>query len=228
VGSIMGLARAVDAKDASTQRHSERVAALAARLARELGWPEQRAALLHEAALVHDVGKIGLPDVILVKPSALTDSEYEQVKMHAELGGRIVEGCLSLDQVRWVRGHHERYDGLGYPDRLRGTDISEGARILALADAWDAMTEVRLYRGAMNLTEALQEVLDNSGTQFWPDAVAALERLARRGQLIVASDPNTDFSALGGNRLSITPLGVRGAEEPRLLPGIYESSSETM
>jgi HD-GYP domain-containing protein (c-di-GMP phosphodiesterase class II) len=224
----MGLARAVDAKIASTQRHSERVAALAARLARELGWPEPRAALLHEAALVHDVGKIALPDVILLKPGALTDDEYEQVKMHAELGGRIVEGCLSVDQVSWVRGHHERFDGRGYPDRLGGTEISEGARILALADAWDAMTEVRLYRGAMNVAQALHEVLENSGTQFWPDAVGALERLAQRGQLIVASDSQQDLSPLAAGGLSITPLGVRGAEMPRLLPGIYESSSEQM
>jgi diguanylate cyclase (GGDEF)-like protein/PAS domain S-box-containing protein len=228
VGSIMGLARAVDAKDASTQRHSERVAALAARLARELGWPEPRAALLHEAALVHDVGKIALPDAILVKPGALTESEYEQVKMHAELGARIVEGCLSIDQVAWVRGHHERFDGRGYPDRISGTEISEGARILALADAWDAMTEVRLYRGAMSLDDALQEVLDNSGSQFWPQAVRALERLARRGQVVVASDPANGFGSLGANGLPITPLGANASRGPRPLPGVYESSSEQM
>ncbi len=228
VGSIMGLARAVDAKDASTQRHSERVAALAGRLARELGWPEPRAALLHEAALVHDVGKIALPDSILLKPEALSESEYDQVKMHAELGGRIVEGCLSIDQVAWVRGHHERFDGRGYPDRLLATDISEGARILALADAWDAMTEVRLYRGAMELSEALEEVLANSGTQFWPEAVQALERLAQRGQVIVASDPQSNLGSLDAGGLSLNSLGLPGPQAPRLMPGIYESSSEEM
>ena len=226
IGSIMGLARAIDAKDGSTQRHSERVAALAARIARELGWPEQRAALLHEAALVHDVGKIALPDAILLKSSGLSEYEYEHVKMHAELGARIVEGCLSPDQVGWVRGHHERFDGAGYPDGLMGTQIPEGARILALADAWDAMTEVRLYRGAMSHDDAMREVLGNSGSQFWPDAVAALEQLARRGQLLPAA---TDLEPPSphADHLAITPLPVtRAPASFESVPELYDPSSE--
>jgi diguanylate cyclase (GGDEF)-like protein/PAS domain S-box-containing protein len=215
VGSIMGLARAVDAKDPSTQRHSERVAALAARLARELGWSEQSAALLHEAALVHDVGKIAVPDSVLVKSGALTPAEYDLVKAHAELGGRIVEGCLSADQAAWVRGHHERFDGLGYPDGAEGTDIPEGARILALADAWDAMTEVRLYRVALKQDEALQECIDNAGTQFWPEAVDALVRLARRGR------PAPRARDDGGEPAA--PLGIETGEPTDVLPGYIES-----
>jgi diguanylate cyclase (GGDEF)-like protein/putative nucleotidyltransferase with HDIG domain/PAS domain S-box-containing protein len=187
IGSIMVLARAVDAKDPSTQRHSERVADLAARIARELGWSGQDAALLHEAALVHDVGKIGVPDAILVKQDKLTHAEYAQVKTHAELGARIVEGGLSPDQVAWVRGHHERYDGSGYPDRLRGDHIPQGALILGLADAWDAMTEVRLYQTGRGERDAIAEVAACAGTQFWPDAVAALIRLWERAELVLGA-----------------------------------------
>jgi len=226
VGTIMGLARAVDAKDASTQRHSERVASLAARLARQLGWSEQRAALLHEAALVHDVGKIALPDALLIKAGPLTDAEYEQVKMHAELGGRIVEGCLSSEQVAWVRGHHERFDGKGYPDRLGDVDIPEGARILALADAWDAMTEVRLYRQARGQEDALRECLRNSGTQFWPEAVEALQEIAQSGRLIALSDMEPGAVPELGAPDQIEAIGTHGGEMSRLRADVSDPAHE--
>ena len=183
LAALGALAKAIDAKDPATIRHSERVAALACELAVESGWTPQDVARLHDAAVVHDVGKIGVPDAILSKPSRLTDEEYEVIKRHADLGARIVAGMLDVEQTAWVRGHHERHDGRGYPDGLAGDTITEGARLLALADAWDAMTGARIYSAAMTPDDALAEVRRNDGLQFHPDAVAALERVAARGGL---------------------------------------------
>ncbi|MBI5103461.1 MAG: diguanylate cyclase [Solirubrobacterales bacterium] len=177
LAAVRALARAIDAKDPATIRHSERVAELACRLAEARGWSCDRVARLRDAALVHDVGKIGLPDAILSKPGRLTDEEYAAVKRHSELGARIAGEVLDDEQVAWVRGHHERHDGGGYPDGLAGEGISEGARLLALADAWDAMTGARVYSAPMPEDQALAEVRRNVGTQFHPDAVAALEAL---------------------------------------------------
>jgi diguanylate cyclase (GGDEF)-like protein len=177
MGGIRVLARAVDAKDPATQRHSERVADLAQRLALARGWSPERAALLREAALVHDVGKIGVPDALLLKPSPLARGEYEQVKAHAALGAEMVHEALSAEQTEWVRHHHERPDGRGYPDGLEGSILSEGARLLGLADAWDAMLIARAYSPARTVAAALAECRAGAGTQFCPDAVAALERV---------------------------------------------------
>jgi diguanylate cyclase (GGDEF)-like protein len=183
LAALGALAKAIDAKDPATIRHSERVAALACELAVESGWSPAGVARLHDAALVHDVGKIGVPDAVLSKPSRLTAGEYEVIKRHADLGARIVAGMLDPEQTAWVRGHHERHDGRGYPDGLAADAITEGARLLALADAWDAMTGARVYSEAMSPDDALGEVRRNDGTQFHPDAVAALERVAARGTL---------------------------------------------
>jgi diguanylate cyclase (GGDEF)-like protein/putative nucleotidyltransferase with HDIG domain len=172
---IRALARAIDARDPSTREHSERVAELAARLAVERGWPADRVALLHEAALVHDVGKIGIPDAILLKPSRLTREEYEVIKGHAELGARIVEDVLTPEQVEWIHSHHERPDGEGYPRGLRGDQLSEGAGLLAAADAFDVMVSKRPYSPSRDLDDALREVAQLTGRQFTPEAVAALE-----------------------------------------------------
>jgi HD-GYP domain-containing protein (c-di-GMP phosphodiesterase class II) len=178
---MRALARAVDARDPYTQRHSERVAQLARRIAIALGWSEPRADALHEAGLVHDVGKIGVPDAILLKPSALDAAESAQIRRHAELGAQIVADVLSPEAASWVRGHHERQDGDGYPDGLEGDAIPEGARILALADAWDAMTTDRPYRRAIGTAEALAECRRCVGSQLWPPAVEALEALIAPG-----------------------------------------------
>jgi diguanylate cyclase (GGDEF)-like protein/putative nucleotidyltransferase with HDIG domain len=172
---IRALARAIDARDPSTREHSERVARLAARLAEERGWPAERVALLHEAALVHDVGKIGIPDAILLKPSRLTAEEYEVIKTHAELGARMVEEILNPEQVEWVRGHHERPDGRGYPRGLVAEELSEGAALLAAADAFDVMVSARPYSPGRSVDEALAEVRALRGAQFADAAVDALE-----------------------------------------------------
>ncbi len=176
--SVRLLARVVDAKHASTRRHSERVADLAADLARELGWDEERVAELREAALLHDVGKIGVPDELLTAPRPLDHDEMRQVQEHVDVGGRILAEALTPEQLSWVRGHHERWDGAGYPDGLQAEECPEGARILALAEAWDVMTTERPY-APMPRThpDAIAECRALAGSQFWPPAVDALARI---------------------------------------------------
>ncbi len=183
---LRALARAIDAKDPSTREHSERVADLAARLAEASGWERRRVAKLREAALVHDVGKIGVPDAILLKPGRLEPTEYELVKEHAELGARIVGEVLSPEQVDWVRSHHERPDGLGYPAGVPAEKIPEGATLLAMADCWDVMTSTRSYSAPVPPEEALQECRGLVGRQFAAGALAALESLHAGGELTLS------------------------------------------
>jgi diguanylate cyclase (GGDEF)-like protein len=186
--SIRVLAKAVDAKDHSTREHSERVADLSVQIAIALGWPIESAARLRESGLLHDVGKIGIPDAVLLKPGPLTDEEFALVKTHAALGAQMASEVLEEDQVAWIRGHHERHDGRGYPDGLAGEAIPEGARILALADSWDVMTSIRSYSTAWSLEEALLECRAESGGQFWPPAVDALSALHQAGALLAQMD----------------------------------------
>ncbi len=186
---IRALARAIDAKDPSTQEHSQRVATLACAIARGMGWSEERIALLEEAALVHDVGKIGVPDAVLLKPGRLTDDEYAQIKRHAPVGAQMVEDVLLPEQVAWIRAHHERPDGRGYPDGLAGDAIPDGAAILAVADAFDVMTATRIYSSARSRDDALAECERLIGAQFVAEPVAALLALD-------APEPQLTASAL--------------------------------
>ena len=183
VEGILALARAVDARDPGMRRHSGRVADLAVRLATVLGWRIEDCALLRDAGLVHDVGKIGVSDSILLKAGRLTPAEREQVQLHAALGAQIARDVLTYDQVGWVRSHHERWDGSGYPDRLAGEQIPPGARILAVADAFDHMTATRSYVRTRSVEEAVAECRRLAGTQFAPEVVTALERLEQVGAL---------------------------------------------
>jgi diguanylate cyclase (GGDEF)-like protein/putative nucleotidyltransferase with HDIG domain len=176
---IRALARAIDAKDQSTREHSQRVATLACDIARQLDWPEDRVALLEDAALVHDVGKIGVPDAVLLKPGRLTGDEYEQIKRHAALGAQMVEDLLLAEQVAWIRAHHERPDGRGYPAGLTADEIPDGAAILAVADAFDVMTATRIYSAARSREDALAECERLVGAQFAPEPVAALAAMCR-------------------------------------------------
>jgi diguanylate cyclase (GGDEF)-like protein/putative nucleotidyltransferase with HDIG domain len=177
---IRALARAIDAKDPGTRRHSHRVATLARSLAGELGWKPERITLLEEAALVHDVGKLGVPDAVLLKPGRLDPGEYELIKRHAALSAEITADVLAPEQVDWIRGHHERPDGAGYPDGLAGDDISDGAAILAVADAFDVMTTARPYSGPREVHEALAECNALTGRQFHPAPVRALLALGEQ------------------------------------------------
>ena len=174
LAGLRALAAAVDRRDPTTLRHSERVSQLAERLAIELGWEPSRLRRLRDAALLHDVGKLAIPDAVLFKPARLTTAEYEQVKAHAALGAEIVRDLLDAEQVAWVRGHHERPDGRGYPDGLQAGAIPDGAAILGVADAYDAMTAARPYSEPLTHSEAIAECRRLAGRQFDPAVVAAL------------------------------------------------------
>jgi HD-GYP domain-containing protein (c-di-GMP phosphodiesterase class II) len=173
--AIRSLARSIDEKEQPNQDHSERVASLAHRLAEAAGWKPAQVAELAEAARIHDVGKICIPDEVLLKPAALNPEEYELVKGHVALGAQMAREALTGEQVLWIAQHHERFDGTGYPDALKGGEISEGACLLALADSWDAMTTARSYSPAKPEQEALDECLALAGRQFSPAACKALE-----------------------------------------------------
>jgi diguanylate cyclase (GGDEF)-like protein/putative nucleotidyltransferase with HDIG domain len=183
IKSLIQIARTVDQKLPGTHLHAEHVAGLAVLLARELGWPPDRLEALHLAGLLHDVGKITAPDSFLVQPGALTDAQRERVRAHAALGAEMVTDVLGEEQVAWIRGHHERYDGLGYPDGLAGETIPLGARLLTLADSWDAMTSLRPHRRTLTPEQALEDCRAQRGRHFDPALVTILERLAAAGAI---------------------------------------------
>jgi len=174
VRAAASLARAVDARDAYTGSHSQRVAQLAVRLAARLGLSHEELELTQLAASLHDVGKLALPEDLLRKPAPLSEPEWATLQQHAQIGSRMLES-LGVDPVaEWVLHHHERWDGTGYPDRLAGTEIPVGARIIFVADAYDAMTSDRLYRARCSDAEAVAEIVRCAGTQFDPSVVEAL------------------------------------------------------
>jgi len=166
------LANAMDSKDAYTHGHSRRVAAYAVDIAKALGMNDTQVGDLEIAALLHDIGKIGIRDSILCKPGRLTKDEYEIIKTHPVISGKILEPVDFLKGlIPVIRYHHERYDGNGYPDGLKGEDIPLGARIIAVADTFDAMTSDRAYRRGLPPDIAKKELVENSGTQFDPRLV---------------------------------------------------------
>jgi diguanylate cyclase (GGDEF)-like protein/putative nucleotidyltransferase with HDIG domain len=170
--AIEALSAAVDAKDSNTQGHSEAVTAYAVALARRLGLSESELENVRAAALLHDIGKIGMPDAILKKPGALEQGEWEVVESHTEVGSHILEKIQQLKAIiPGVRHHHERFDGMGYPTGLQGAQIPLTARIIALADSFDAMVSDRSYRKAMSKQQAMEEIERCAGTQFDPQLV---------------------------------------------------------
>jgi diguanylate cyclase (GGDEF)-like protein len=174
------LAKAVDARDAYTGSHSERVGELAARISRRLGLDDAQVELTRLAASLHDLGKLAIPEEILRKPSALNESECLVLQRHPQIGFRMLESLGVEPIADWVLHHHERWDGAGYPDRLRGEEIPLGARIIFVADAYDAMTSERVYRRPLGPDEALEELDRCSGSQFDPAIVEAF-----RAELVV-------------------------------------------
>jgi diguanylate cyclase (GGDEF)-like protein/putative nucleotidyltransferase with HDIG domain len=176
--AMESLSATVDARDAYTAGHSRRVQQLALAIGRELGLSQAELDLLGHAALFHDIGKLAIPDSILLKPATLTPGEWALMQRHADEGARIIDRLGFLqDAVPAIRHHHERFDGTGYPDGLAGEEIPLGARIIHVADALDSMLTTRIYRAARPADEALEELRRGSGSQFCPRCVSALERL---------------------------------------------------
>jgi HD-GYP domain-containing protein (c-di-GMP phosphodiesterase class II) len=177
------LAEALDARDPYTAGHSLRVAGYAREIALDLGLPEGEIEMLCLAAQLHDIGKIGIPDVVLLKPAPLTSEEFGLIKLHPQIGRRILEKsqAFSAALLDVVELHHENFDGTGYPYALEGNRIPRGARIMRVADTFDAMTTNRAYRPAFSSEKALEEVRLRSGRQFDPEAVEALTAVLRTG-----------------------------------------------
>ncbi|WP_378953500.1 HD-GYP domain-containing protein [Pelosinus sp. sgz500959] len=181
---VDALAAAVDAKDSYTCGHSERVAEISLAIAKELNLSDEEQYLIHIGAHLHDVGKIGIPDAVISKPGRLTNEEFKLIKDHPIIGYHIVSKVKILQSVSLiVRHHHERIDGGGYPDGLRGEDIPLGARIVAVADAFDAMTTNRTYKVSMSISDALQELTRCSDTQFDRQIVEVFVRMMKRDKL---------------------------------------------
>lgn len=176
-GVFMSLAGALEAKDVYTDGHSSRVAAYAVRIARDMELSESEVQDIQHAALIHDIGKIGIGAETLHKCGALSDQEWEQMRIHPLLGASIIGSISTLAAaVPGVRLHHERWDGTGYPEGLRGEQIPLMARILAVADAYDALTTDRAYRPAVPPAAALAELHFSAGTHFDPQVVEAMRR----------------------------------------------------
>ena len=172
LSAINSLVRTLEARDAYTSGHSMRVCDDSLRLARVLGLDGRTRKRLKLAAKLHDIGKVGLPEAILNKPAALTSSEFAVVREHPEAGERILSPIIRDPLVlAAIRGHHERFDGLGYPDGLRGEQIPLLARVIAIADCYDALTSARAYRAALPRTDALAILAQEAGTHFDPQLV---------------------------------------------------------
>jgi len=171
---ISTLANAIEAKDEYTRGHSMRVAEYSREIARRMGKSEEAADSIYYIALLHDIGKIGISDEIINKPGRLTDEEYSVIKQHPVLGADILKDITELpDAAVGARWHHERFDGTGYPDGLRGNEIPEAARIIGVADAYDAMSSKRSYRDALPQQTIRNEIVKGTGTQFDP-AIAGI------------------------------------------------------
>ena len=182
--TIIAIANAVDARDERTSQHSKRVSEYSALIGREIGMSEEECENLRRTALLHDIGKIGIPDAILNKPARLTDEEYAVMKSHVTRGAEILKDFTLLDHVvDGARYHHEKYDGTGYPDGLKGEEIPLYGRIIGVADAFDAMTANRIYRKQMDFDYVLNEMRRCSGTQFDPRFVEILLKLIDDGKI---------------------------------------------
>jgi len=192
---MKAIASIIDAKDGYTHKHSERVAAFGVRLAQHLGFDADSRSVVELSGLLHDVGKIGVPDAILNKPGKLTDSEFGEMRLHPLHGARILSNIQSQKVVSLLPGvkyHHERWDGKGYPEGLAGEDIPLLGRLLGVADFLDALTSDRSYRKGLTLEEALQMVKDLEGKAFDPVVVKAAVELHAKGELALPSTPNPD------------------------------------
>lgn len=215
-GTVSALSQAIDAKDGFTRGHADRVSRIAGAIARHMGLPERQIEEIELAGLLHDIGKIGVEDRILMKPSRLDPDEQELMRRHPIYGASILEPSVSLRPlVPLVRYHHENYDGSGYPEGLKGDEIPLGSRIIIVADAYEAMTSDRIYRKAVGHERAMEQLNRYKGVQFDPVIVRALERLVQnRGPAAfeVSDLPPINYETLAElkRRLASEPL-VRDA-----------------
>jgi putative nucleotidyltransferase with HDIG domain len=179
IGIVKGVIATLELKDTYTRGHSERVASYALELAKQSGkLTEEKLKDFNFACLLHDIGKIHIPDQILIKPTRLTNEEYEIIKSHTFVGAEAVSKVVGLNScIEVIRSHHERWDGKGYPDQLKGENIPYLARVTAIADAFDAMTSNRSYRNALPVEEAYERILEGKGTQFDPDLVNLFQQI---------------------------------------------------
>ncbi|KKM68775.1 hypothetical protein LCGC14_1457480, partial [marine sediment metagenome] len=205
VDAIGGLVSALEARDIHTANHSAKVRRYAAMIAQQMKLPERAVQHIARAAMLHDIGKIGLPDSVLLKEGALTDEEWRLVQTHPVMSVRIMEGMAFLDQeIPAVRYHHEWYDGRGYPEGAVATAIPLSARILAVADAFDAMTSTRVYRGGRSIENAVAELRAGKDTQFDPAVVDAFLAVLAAGKIDeqILQEEQTLRDALPQNQLA--------------------------
>jgi HD-GYP domain-containing protein (c-di-GMP phosphodiesterase class II) len=185
IHSVRAFASAIDAKDPYTHGHSERVTDYALKVAATLGWNEETRDDLRISAILHDIGKIGIAESILSKPASLTPEEYMQIKRHPEIGAKIIGEIPQLKAcLTGILSHHERFDGNGYPQSLGGFDIPIFGRLIAVTDAFDAMTSDRPYRKGFSREAAITELLTQQSKQFDPDMVKAFLSTLNRGAII--------------------------------------------
>jgi len=186
--TLMGLIKMVERRDSYTAGHSQRVAEYSKMIASEMGYGEEECNLIYRAGILHDIGKIATPDTILLKPGKLDSLERELIQEHVNVGVEMLSEIPMFDQiVPIIAAHHERYDGEGYPKKLRGDEIHSLGKIMIIADAFDAMTTNRIYKARKNIDEVIQELLLLSGTQFDPSvvpyAIKALENVKLSEQI---------------------------------------------
>lgn len=182
--SIFAIVNIIEAKDQITEGHSVRVAGYSMALARAMGYDEDKVDEVYQTGLLHDVGKIGIPDLILKKEGKLTSEEYGEIKEHTSIGGHILAAIETMDYLAaGAKYHHEKYDGTGYPQGLKGEEIPEIGRIIAVADVFDALVSKRHYKDAMDVESAKQEILRSSGTQFDPKIVEVFLKLLDDGTI---------------------------------------------
>lgn len=182
--TIATVASMIEARDSYTKGHSVRVSEYSAKLARKIGWSEEKIQNLKYIALLHDIGKVGIPDSVLNKPGKLSEMEYEIIKSHTVIGGDILSDVETIPGVALgAKFHHEKYDGTGYPDKLAGEEIPEIARIICICDAYDAMSSNRIYRNKLTHEQICEQFRKNSGTQFDAKLVESFMELLNDGEL---------------------------------------------
>ena len=217
--TLRGLAGTLEARDIETRGHSDRVVAYSMRLGEKMGLTSVDLIALEQGALLHDIGKVGVPDAVLLKPGSLTTEEWVRMREHVSHGLRIIDGVEFLAGARWVVGqHHEKYDGSGYPNKLRSDSIHINARIFAVADAYDAIRSDRPYRAGQSHEVAYDAIAAGSGSHFDPNVVDAflstprqqLDDIRRRAQTEGGVDSLIDKRAISSFILSLkSPAGVR-------------------